>query len=263
MIEPAKLYELSPELLPPGQLPDLWPNENVPITVGAIREFFSRDDVPKLASDAVLLDAVKAAVQSGILMARSGDTAYLRHVIPDAVLTDDLELLAPLTAIRGSELSPDALPDAWEEGISSVGKVMRALAQRKGSPIPWALVVTAINEGLDGKLFKIADGSALWPCSKDAANNVRLQVPAVYEPPDDSDPPPREKWGLRASSPLTETEIQDLAKTIGELAEIAPEVDFQFHISITATTEGEQPSSEVLARLNEHLRKIADQLKFR
>lgn len=262
LIEHAELYELGPELLPPGQLPDLWPNENVPITVGAIREFFSRADVPKLAADAVLLDAIKEAIRSGILMARSGDTAYLRDVIPDVVLTDDLELLAPLPAIRGSELSPDALPDAWEEGTSSVGKVMRALAQRKGSPIPWELVVTAINEGFDGKLFKIADGSALWPCSQDVANKVRLQVPPVYEPPDDSDAPAREVGELRASSPLTEIQVQNLAETIGELAEIAPEIDFQFHISITATTEGEQLSSEVLAQLNEHLRKIAAQLKF-
>ena len=264
LIEPAELYELSPELLPPGQLPDLWPNENIPITVGAIREFFSRDDVPKLASDAVLLDAVKAAVQSGILMARSGDTAYLRDVIPDAELTDDLELLAPLTAIRGSELSPDALPDAWEEGISSVGKVMQALAQRKGSPIPWALVVIAINEGLDGNLFKVADGSVLWPSAADAADKVVLQVSQVSAVPSAPPSPPdlfdEPSWGMQAASVVTEQEIQDLAATIGELAEIAPEIDFVFYLSITA--RGEKPSPEVLERINETLRKAADELKF-
>lgn len=265
LIEHAELYELSPELLPPGKLPDLWPNENVPITVGAIREFFSRADVPKLAADAVLLDAIKEAIRSGILMARSGDTAYLRDVIPDAVLTDDLELLAPLPAIRGSELNPDALPDAWEEGTSSVGKVMQALAQRKGSPIPWEMVVTAINEGLDGKVFKIADGSALWPCAADAADKVVLkvsQVSAVLSPP--PSPPglfdEPSSWGRQAASVVTEQEIQDLAATISKLVEIAPEIDFKFYLSITA--RGEQPSPEVLERINETLRKAAAELKF-
>ncbi len=264
-IEHAELHELSPELLRPGRLPALWPNENVPVTVPAIREFFNGDDVPKLASDAVFLEAVKETVRSGVLMARSGDKAYLTEVIPDAELTDELELLAPLSPIRGSELSREALPEAWEGGTSSIGKVMQALAKHKGSPIPWQLIVTAINEGLGGNLFKIASGGPSWPCDFDVADKIGLQVsqdsvapPSLPDPPGLSDKP----WARQAASTLTETEIQDFAKIIGDLTEIAPDIDFQFHISITATTEGGQPSSEVLAQINEHLRKIADKLKF-
>ena len=262
-IEHAELYQLSPELLLPGQLPGLWQNENVPITVRAIREFFNGDDVPKLASDAVLLEAVNETVRSGVLMARSADKAYLKESIPDAALTDALELLTPLSAISGSELSREALPEAWEEETSSVSKVMQALAQRKGSPIPWTLVVYAINEGLDNKLFEIASADSAWPCSAADADKVGLQVPqtSVVQPPL---PEPSgfldKPWGMQAASPLTETEIQDLAETIGGLAEIAPEIDFQFYLSITA--RGEQPSPEVLERINETLRKVADELKF-
>ena len=63
-----------------------------------------------------------------------------------------------------------------------------------------------------------------------------------------------------AESNLEEKEIQDLAEIIGDLIEIAPELDFKFRISITA--EGEPPSDEVLEQINAALRKVTDQLKF-
>ena len=37
-------------------------------------------------------------------------------------MTDDLELLAPLAPISGTELGHKALPEAWENETSSVGK---------------------------------------------------------------------------------------------------------------------------------------------
>ena len=70
-----------------------------------IREFFDKDDVPKFASDEILLEAIGAAVQNGLLMARCQNKAYLKEKIPDAEITDDLELLAPLEPISGSEIS--------------------------------------------------------------------------------------------------------------------------------------------------------------
>ena len=63
-----------------------------------------------------------------------------------------------------------------------------------------------------------------------------------------------------AESRLTETEVQDLAEKIGSLSDIAPELEFEFRLSIT--TEGERPSNEVLEQLNEALGRIADSLKF-
>ena len=109
-------------------MPELWQGDNVPTTVGAAREFFNGDEVPQLASDKILLDAIQSAVQNGLLMARRQDKAYLKEVIPDAEITDDLELLAPLQPISGSELSHKALPDAWENETSSVGEIMETLA---------------------------------------------------------------------------------------------------------------------------------------
>ena len=66
----AELHTPSPELLKPGKLQDLWQGDNALTTVGAIREFFNGDEVPKLASDEILVNTLKSAIQAGLLMAR-------------------------------------------------------------------------------------------------------------------------------------------------------------------------------------------------
>ena len=63
-----------------------------------------------------------------------------------------------------------------------------------------------------------------------------------------------------AKSELTEMEIQNLAEMVIDLADIAPELDFKFHISITA--EGEPPSNEVLEKINDALQKVTDKLSL-
>ena len=193
----------------------------------------------------------------------------------------------------------------------------------KGSPIPWRLIVDAVNDALDKKFFEFIEGSPPWPCAADEAGKIGLKVlqVSVKIAPADligtdakaawasvnptlgliketlesnigviildhvfleaakgaidngliiSDglltddfyhvPVRQAAWIGRAESHLTGIEIQDLAATVGELIEIAPELDFQFCITITA--EGEPPSTEVLEKINEALQKVADKLKF-
>ncbi|MXY29380.1 ATP-binding protein [Candidatus Poribacteria bacterium] len=320
----AELHNLSPELLRPGQLSELWQDDNLPITVGAIREFFKGDDVPKLASDEILFKTIQSATQAGLLMARRDNKAYLKEHIPDAEMTDDMELLKPLEPISGSELSHNNLPDAWENETSSVGKIIHALALLKGSPIPWSLTVDAINDGLDKKRFEFIEGSPPWPCPPAEADKIGLKVsqaPVTIAPNDligndaesawESGQPTlaliketleakrgisisddvfryaveqaiktgiiasdaesltngfyktrvrKPAWMRHAESELTELEVQELPETVIDLAEIAPELDFKFRITISA--EGGPPSSEVLEKINEALRKVTDKLKF-
>ena len=175
-IEHAKLHNLSPDLLRPKGLVELWEDDNTSITVGAIREFFGRDDVPKLASDEILFGTIRDAVEAGFLMARYQNRAYLKETIPDAELKDDLELLISLPFVSGAELSQATLPDAWEEGTSSVGQVMAALVASKGMPIPWQLIVDAVNDGLSNNLFEIAEGSPTQPWTVDDADKIGLRV---------------------------------------------------------------------------------------
>ena len=178
-IEYAELHNLRPDLLRPDQLPELWQGDSASITVGIIREFFGGDDVPKLASDEILFGAVRAAVEAGFLMARGQNSTYFKEAIPDAELSDDLELFPPLASISGAELSQNTLPEAWEGGISSVGKVMVALAASKGMPIPWSLIVAAVKDGLSNNLFEITQGSPMQPWAVDDADKIGLQVSQV------------------------------------------------------------------------------------
>ena len=175
-IEYAELHNFNPELLRPNGLPELWQSESVSITVSAIREFFRRDDVPKLASDEILFGAIRAAVEASFLMARDQNRAYLEEAIPDAVLSDDLELFPPLARISGSEISQNSLPEAWEDGTSSVSKVMDALTASKGTPIPWGLIVDAVNDGLSNNLFETTKGISMQPWIVDDADKIGLQV---------------------------------------------------------------------------------------
>ena len=224
-------------------------------------------------------------------------------------------MLTPLAPISGSEISHKTLPDAWENETSSVGKIMHALSVLKGSPIPWPLVVDAINDARDKRLFEFTDGNPSWPCAAEEADRVGLKVsqaPVTIDPkdligndaesawksgqptlalikealeakrgvsiPDDvfryaveqaikigiiaSDDTfltngfykirvRKPAWMCHAESYLTEIEIQDLAEAVADLADIAPELDFRFRITITA--EGEPPSNEV-----KEMKKVTD-----
>ncbi len=186
-IEYAELHNLNPELLRPGQLSEIWQEDNVPTTIGAIRNFFDGDVAPKLESDKILLEAINSAIQNGLLMARLEGKAYLKESISDAEITDGLELLTPLAPISGSEIGHKALPDAWENETASISKIMDALAVSKGTPIPWSLIRDAINNGLSNNLFEFTEGSPVWPCSLDEADKVGLKVskaPAKIAPED-------------------------------------------------------------------------------
>ena len=186
-IEHAELHNLSPELLRPGQLPEIWQEDNMLTTVGAIRDFFNGDIAPKLESDKILLDAINSAIQNGLLMARLEGKAYLKEIIPEAEITDDLELLVPLEPISGSEIGHKALPDAWENETASISKIMDALAVSKGTPIPWSLIRDAVNDGVSKNLFEFTKGSPDWPCSVDEADKVGLKVskaPVKIKPDD-------------------------------------------------------------------------------
>ena len=186
-IEHAELHKLDPELLAPGRLPELWQSDSGPITVGGIRGFFDGVDAPKLASDAVLFEAIQTIVQTGSLMAYRQDRAYCNEAIPDTVLTDDLALLLPLDAVTGSDLTQNALPAAWEGETSSVGKVMAALVARTGTPIPWGTILNAINDGLAQNLFETTEGSPAPPWTLDGAEQIGLRVsqaPVTIRPED-------------------------------------------------------------------------------
>ena len=128
---------------------------------------------------------------------------------------------------------------AWESGQSTLGLIKEMLEKKKGVSIHDDVFRNAVEQAKKRRIIILETPLA------DDLYQVRVRQPS---------------WAAYAESPLTETEIQDLAEMIGDLFEIAPELDFKFQISITA--EGESPSNEVLEQINEALRKVTDQLKF-
>jgi hypothetical protein len=56
------------------------------------------------------------------------------------------------------------------------------------------------------------------------------------------------KATLSAEAALTPKQIQDFAAIVAQLKQTAPDLEFAFRVFVAA--EGEQPSAEVLAKLN-------------
>ena len=130
-----------------------------------------------------------------------------------------------------------AMPDT--SGYVTLGQIKETLESTKGVPISDDVFRDAVEQAKNRKLI------ILEPAPVDDYYQSRVRLPA---------------WVGHAESRLTETQIQDFAERIGNLSEIAPELEFQFRLSIS--TEGDRPSEEVLDQLNEALGRIADSLKF-
>jgi hypothetical protein len=178
----AELYNLDPELLTPGAVPGLWPPSNDPVRVSTLVGFFDGKRAPRLHSRDVLDSAIRVAVtQRGSLMARQGSKTFLREPLPEGALADDLELLVPPSPVRGADLGPKGLPEAWEDGKVSLARIADALAKRRGYSVPWVLLRDGVNEALSARLFELAEGSESWPCTAETSSRVMFRVVQVVE----------------------------------------------------------------------------------
>ena len=128
---------------------------------------------------------------------------------------------------------------AWESGSPTLALIKEALETKRGISIPDDVFRYAVEQAI--KVGIIASDESLT----NGFYKIRVRKPA---------------WMRHAESRLTEIEIQDLAEAVADLADIAPELDFRFRVTITA--EGEPPSNEVLEKINEALQQVTDQLKF-
>ena len=172
----ATLHTLDADLLKPGVYDAFWPTPQGPVSLGTWRAVFDGRQTPRLASPEVLDKAVREAVRRGLLMARVGEATYFREPLPEGPLPDGLELLPPPEPLRGADLTPQALPEAWEDGKATLRALVDALAARRGYRLPWTLIQEAIDEALRLRLFERTADSGPWPCSPAAADDVVFQV---------------------------------------------------------------------------------------
>ena len=170
-VEHAELHRLEAELLRPDAL---WQPDEYPLRVSSILAYFNGEEAPRLASPEILFDSVKAAIEARFVVGRIRGEDYFGEDVVDVPIDVEWEVLPPPVAIRGAEITPHTLPDAWEEDTSTVGKVRGELAKQRGAKPPWALIKDAVNEGVANRLFEITTQN--WPCSPQEADTVGLHV---------------------------------------------------------------------------------------
>lgn len=92
----------------------------------------------------------------------------------------DLELLIPPAPVRGADLGPRELPEAWQEGKATLAELATALSGRRGHAVPWVLLHEAVTEALGSRLFEVVDQGS-WPCGPDDMERVQFQMVEVVE----------------------------------------------------------------------------------
>ena len=176
-VEHAELHRLEPELLRPNAIPELWQPDEFPLKVSEILEYFNGEDAPKLASDEILFGAVKSTIEARFVMGRHGGEDNFGEDVAHLTINAEWELLPSPAPIRGSETHAHTLPEAWEDGTSTVGRVRDALAKQRGAKPPWVLIKDAVDQGKSAGLFEITtDNPAWWSCTADQADRVGLRV---------------------------------------------------------------------------------------
>ncbi len=178
-VQPAQkaiLHTLDADLLRPGTVGELWPPPQGPMSLQTWRSLFDGQRAPRLSGPIVLDEAVRAGVRQGLLMARIEEAAYFRELLPEGPLSDNLQLVAPPQPLRGADLRPQALPEAWQDSKAALQALSDALAARYGYRLPWVLLQEAVNEALRLRLFERTPDSGPWPCSPAAMGDVVFQV---------------------------------------------------------------------------------------
>lgn len=178
-VQPARsavLHHIEPELLAPERLSGLWPSPTAAIGIAEMRAFFDGTRAPRLGSPDVLDKAVRAGVERGTIMALVGDAAFYGEALPTTGLPGDLRIAPPPAPVRGADLVPQTLPQAWREDQTTAQSLREALAVVRGHPIPWPLLSNGINEALRLRLFEHVPAGEPWPCSPAVADKAWFRL---------------------------------------------------------------------------------------
>lgn len=161
----AILHVIAPDLIQAGKLNGLWPSNLKQLTLEELRSFFDGKKAPALHNVSVLEDAIRQAVKRGLLVTCINERVLFREDVPLSSFSAALKFYPPPPTIGGSDLTAQALPEAWIEGKANLKAITDQLSTKLklGYPIPWALMEKAVSEALNIPLFEIASGS--WPCS--------------------------------------------------------------------------------------------------
>src|SRR5688572_21193146 len=141
----GSLTDLSPALLMPDVLPELWHGPE--LTLGELVTYFSGKTIIRLEMQGykekatvpryervVLESAVNEAVRTGKLWLLSGSSSVLGERVPMSLWNDKARLKLPPAPIPAADVLPESLPKAWAEETTSGAATLAALAEKTGNP---------------------------------------------------------------------------------------------------------------------------------
>jgi hypothetical protein len=272
--EAAALTDLAPASLVPQALPGLW--EQPEITFADLCAYFSGGRVMKIPREGydepvtipkvervTLEAAVQASVRDGTLWLTSGPASIFAEEIPAGLLTDDAKLQAPPPPVSALEISPDNLPEAWSDDITTALAIAVALSKKTGKTLPWVAVQKAIDGACRARLLERTPDSGTWPCDFASAAAIKLRVPQEEQVPRvlEKAELPRKPGVLVAAADLQVSQIQDLAEHVAELAKLAVGFDLTFHLRVEFSGTS-RPSEEIIAKMNKLLSEVSEVLKL-
>ena len=266
----ATLTELSPHLLKPRELPELWSSNE--IAVQDLYDYFSGDRVvntPKGNYDEPLTvpkcepaevdAAILQAVEAGTLWLTSGPASLLNETVPPGVLSASASLRPPPDPIPVQDLMADAIPQAWQNKKTNALALSTALSYKRRVTLPWHTVKTAIEGAIRTNWLAPTEDSAPWTCDWNGARDVVLQIPREIHHPD---PPPYLSGVLVAEANLEAHGIQDLADQIPAITAAAIGSALKFNIRVEFGGET-PPDPEAVERIDELLGEVDGTLKFK
>ncbi len=276
--EAAALGDISPQLLAPKQLPELWLGEE--ITVQTVLDYFGGGKsvhvdrggyaetvtIPN-ASLPVIEKAVTAAVEMGVAWLRSGPASLLAESVPAGVLSPAATLAAPPAIIPAAEILPENLPEAWKDGETTALAVASALSHKAGKVLPWKTIRDVVGGSLQARFVELVDSTTKWPCELHAAGTVRLKLTAggvgTSSASGAAGAAPATKV-LSASAYLEPSQIQDFADLVSRLLEIKAKskVPIQFRLQVDLGDGKTVPPKDVAAEVTAVLAEISGELQL-
>jgi hypothetical protein len=87
--------------------------------------------------------------------------AYHSESLPLGVRLEDGRLLPPPVVLRPVDIGPIALPSAWHEGTTTVGRLTEALSVKQGKPIYWPALRDALLQADKQQMLSVDSASLL------------------------------------------------------------------------------------------------------
>jgi hypothetical protein len=273
----AELGEIPAQLLAPKQLPGLWTGDE--ILFRNLSEYFKGGKkvtierngiseplmVPR-ASDAIIEQAVCAAIEKGLLWLQAGPASILSEPVPTGLIGSEAKLSAPPIRLTAAEILEENLPQAWKKGSATGLSLATALSVKIGKTLPWKTVSEAISDALQARFLELDAESGPWPCDFPSAQQARFRA---YSHAGGSEIPRTEEPGraniLVAETELEPRQIQDIGDIVPKLLEIKAKsnVQMKFSLRVELGDGGAKPDKGIVEKINALLKDIKKEFYLR